>query len=70
MLVGAHAQRWHLGDRQSVTARVAAWRDHAPRVFPLPHPSWRTTAWVHKDPWFAPERVAALRARVQEVLTR
>lgn len=70
VLVGAHAQGWHLGGRQSVTARVAAWRDHAPRVFPLPHPSWRNTAWLKKNPWFAAELVPALRARVQEVLTR
>jgi uracil-DNA glycosylase len=68
LLIGAYAQAWHLGGRMPVTARVAAWRDHAPDAFPLPHPSWRNTAWLNRNPWFAEELVPALRARVQEVL--
>jgi len=66
LLVGGAAQRWHLGTR-NVTATVAGWRDHAPRVFPLPHPSWRNTAWLKRNPWFEAELVPALRARVKEV---
>lgn len=66
LLVGGAAQRWHLGTR-AVTATVAAWRDHAPRVFPLPHPSWRNTAWLKRNPWFEAELIPALRARVKEV---
>jgi uracil-DNA glycosylase len=35
ILVGGHAQRWHLGTGpRGVTATVRAWRDHAPAVFP------------------------------------
>ncbi len=66
LLVGGAAQRWHLGTR-NVTQTVAAWRDHAPRVFPLPHPSWRNTAWLKRNPWFASELLPALRARIKEV---
>lgn len=66
LLVGGAAQRWHLGTR-NVTATVTAWRDHAPRVFPLPHPSWRNTGWLKRNPWFEAELVPALRARVKEV---
>ncbi len=68
VLVGGHAHRWHLGTRAPVTATVAAWRDTAPRLFPLPHPSWRNTAWLKKNPWFAAELLPVLRARVKEVL--
>ncbi len=68
LLVGGAAQRWHLGPRTTVTETVAAWRDHAPRVFPLPHPSWRNTAWLKRNPWFASELLPALRTRVSEVL--
>ncbi len=67
LLVGGHAQSWHLG-KGSVTSRVAAWRDHGPTVFPLPHPSWRNTAWLKKNPWFEAEVVPRLRKRVSEVL--
>ncbi|MBD3785682.1 MAG: uracil-DNA glycosylase family protein [Sphingomonadales bacterium] len=67
LLVGGAAQRWHLGTR-NVTATVAGWRDHAPRVFPLPHPSWRNTGWLKRNPWFEADLLPALRARVKEVL--
>jgi uracil-DNA glycosylase len=68
VLVGGHAQRWHLGTRAGVTATVADWRAHAPDVFPLPHPSWRNTGWLKRNPWFEGQVLPALRARVQEVL--
>ncbi len=72
ILVGGYAHRWHLGPaatKGGVTATVAHWRDHAPRVFALPHPSWRNTAWLNRNPWFADDVLPALRARVTEVLS-
>lgn len=68
LLIGGYAQSWHLGAGSRVTETVAAWRDHAPRAFPLPHPSWRNTGWIRKNPWFEAEVLPALRARVKEVL--
>lgn len=71
LLIGGYAQKWHLGRaaRGGVTGTVAGWRAHAPRVFPLPHPSWRNTTWLRRNPWFEAELVPALRTRVKEVLT-
>jgi uracil-DNA glycosylase len=51
-----------------VTATVAGWRDRAPRVFPLPHPSWRNTAWLQRNPWFAAELLPQLRQTLRQVL--
>ena len=73
VLVGGHAHRWHLpraggGRVGSVTGTVAAWRARAPAIFPLPHPSWRNTAWMKRNPWFEADVLPALKARVQEVL--
>ena len=70
LLIGGYAQRWHLGRaaKASVTATVARWRDFAPEVFPLPHPSWRNTAWLKRNPWFEAELLPVLRARVAEVM--
>lgn len=68
VLVGGHAHHWHLGTRAGVTETVRRWRDHAPAVFPLPHPSWRNTAWIRKNPWFETDLLPALRARVREVM--
>ncbi|WP_068110577.1 uracil-DNA glycosylase family protein [Tropicimonas marinistellae] len=70
VLVGGHAQKYHLGAaaKGGVTRTVARWRDHAPDVFPLPHPSWRNTAWLKRNPWFETDLLPVLRARIQEVL--
>lgn len=70
LLVGGAAQRWHLGTGAGVTATVAAWRDHAPTIFPLPHPSWRNTGWLRRNPWFAndllPSLTRAVRAELEQ----
>ncbi len=69
LLVGGYAQASHLGaGRGGVTEAVRGWRDLAPAVFPLPHPSWRNTAWLKKNPWFETELLPVLRARVAEVM--
>lgn len=68
VLVGGYALKYHLGTRKSVTDTVKGWRDHLPDRFLLPHPSWRNTAWLRKNPWFEAELLPVLRARVQEVL--
>lgn len=68
LLVGAHAQAWALGGRAPLTERVRDWRAHLPRFIPLPHPSWRNTGWLRKNPWFEEELVPWLRARVADLL--
>ncbi|MFV0333624.1 MAG: uracil-DNA glycosylase family protein [Tropicimonas sp.] len=70
LLIGGYAQKYHLGRAAAggVTRTVAAWRDFAPSTFPLPHPSWRNTAWLKKNPWFETELLPVLRARVKEAM--
>jgi uracil-DNA glycosylase len=70
LLVGGYAQRWHLGRaaRGGVTATVAAWRAHLPTVIPIPHPSWRNTGWLRRNPWFERDLLPDLRRRVSAVL--
>ncbi len=68
LLIGGYAMKWHLGGPSKVTETVMNWQSYAPKVFPLPHPSWRNTAWLKKNPWFETDLLPVLRARVQEVL--
>lgn len=70
LLIGQYAQARYLGDRRkpTMTETVAAWRSYLPDLLPLPHPSWRNTAWLKKNPWFEEELVPALRRRVAEAL--
>jgi len=68
VLVGGHAHRFHLGTRAGVTETVRDWRAHGQGIFALPHPSWRNSAWLKKNPWFEAEVLPALRAETRQVL--
>jgi uracil-DNA glycosylase len=74
LAIGRSAQDYHLarlghrrGKTESVNDTVARWRDFVdarPRIMPLPHPSWRNSGWLKRNPWFAEELLPALRACV------
>ena len=70
LLIGRYAQGRYLGARRraTLTETVRAWADCAPGFLPLPHPSWRNTAWLKRNPWFAAELLPVLRARVRALL--
>jgi uracil-DNA glycosylase len=70
LLVGGYAQAWALGDRvkRTMTDTVAAWREYLPDYLPMPHPSWRNTGWLKRNPWFEEEVTPYLRHRVADIL--
>jgi uracil-DNA glycosylase len=70
LLIGLYAQRRYLGSRRrgNLTETVRAWADYGPAVLPLPHPSWRNTAWLKRNPWFETELLPDLRTRVGALL--
>ena len=70
LLVGQYAQRWHLGRAagRTLTETVRKWRAAPAGLVPLPHPSWRNTAWLKRNPWFEAELVPWLRAEVSRVV--
>lgn len=65
LLVGSYALTHVLG-KGAMSDRVREFREYLPRYFPLPHPSWRTTAWERKNPWFTDQALPALRDAVAE----
>ena len=78
LTIGLYAMRYHLPRfgvsvpaGASMTDLVAGWRRFAgvqPCLLPLPHPSWRNTAWLHRNPWFAAELLPVLRAEVARLV--
>lgn len=71
LLVGGAAMRWHLGKAlvPSVNEVVANWRGLLEKnLFPLPHPSWRNTGWLKRNPWFEAELLPELQARIRAVM--
>lgn len=83
LLIGSHAQAWHAAHdaqdarpaRRSMTETVASWREifnpRAERILlPLPHPSWRNTSWLKKNPWFEEDLLPVLRKAVDSRISR
>ena len=70
LLVGMYAQRRYLGKRagKNLTETVKQAEIYAPEFLPLPHPSWRNSAWLKQNPWFEARILPMLRLRIKELL--
>lgn len=84
LAVGRPAQAYHLKrlglghlTGSSLTATVARWRTvraegrRLPRpviLYPLPHPSWRNTGWLKRNPFFEAELLPELKADIARLL--
>lgn len=73
LVIGQYAHAWHLGDlrQKSLTETVRNWKTIMARsgpgcvVLPLPHPSWRNSGWIRKNPWFEAELLPELKRIVK-----
>ncbi|MEI6417820.1 MAG: uracil-DNA glycosylase family protein [Sphingomonadales bacterium] len=70
LLVGHHALRNYLPAalRPTMTDAVRRFAEAHDGLFPLPHPSWRSTVWMRRNPWFAAEVLPALRRQIATAL--
>lgn len=70
LLVGGYAHKYHLGEKAKPTLSetVRSWREYPSNLIPLPHPSWRNTGWLKRNPWFEKEVLPVLRRRVKAAL--
>lgn len=74
LAIGLYAQDWHLGrlKAMSLTDRVRDWREIMagghPWTVPLPHPSWRNTGWLKRNPWFETDLLPVLREEIRRRL--
>jgi len=75
LTIGIYAQSWHMGTarRASLSETVMNWRavwDSSAnrKVLPLPHPSWRNTGWLKRNPWFETDLLPFLRAEIRSRL--
>ena len=71
LLVGSYAQVSYArrdGTKRSLTDEVRDFRSRNASFFSLPHPSWRSTIWMKRNPWFEAEVLPGLRAAVRDAL--
>jgi uracil-DNA glycosylase len=71
LLVGSYAQAYYLQNRglETMTETVRQWQVFIPSFLPTPHPSWRTTGWLKRNPWFERDLVPDLQRRVRDILS-
>ena len=73
LAIGGYAQTYHLGRQNAgMTGTVGNWRQYlftnaSTPVLPLPHPSWRNSGWLKKNPWFEAELLPVLRLTVDRL---
>lgn len=72
LLVGSHAQQHYArgGRKRSMTDLVRHREGLHPDMIPLPHPSWRSSIWMQRNPWFETDIVPQLQAAIRERMAR
>jgi uracil-DNA glycosylase len=80
LAIGRYAQDYHfarlgrpLPKGAGVDGIVRRWRefeDGKPRVIALPHPSWRNSGWLKRNPWFEAELLPVVRAEVARLTAK
>ncbi|WP_135081316.1 uracil-DNA glycosylase family protein [Terasakiella sp. SH-1] len=71
LLVGSYAQNHYLAKtkKKTMTETVRHWQNYLEQGYlPLPHPSWRVSNLIKKNPWFEAELVPELRKLIKKHL--
>lgn len=80
LAIGGYAHAYHFArlgrdyrKGAKVDETVRRWREFegtCPRLFPLPHPSWRNSGWLKRNPWFEADLLPDLRAAVARTVAQ
>lgn len=70
LFVGLYAQKAYMRDvsGETLTEKVRNFGQTLPDRAPLPHPSWRSTGWMRRNPWFEADLLPTLRHTVAAAL--
>jgi uracil-DNA glycosylase len=75
LAIGLYAQSWHLKDMRcgNLTQTVKNWQEivnqtNRPCIIPLPHPSWRNSGWIKRNPWFENELLPIVKVRIRQLI--
>jgi uracil-DNA glycosylase len=78
LAIGMYAQDYHFArlgrslpkamKRDELIADWRAFADMRPRIIALPHPSWRNSGWLKRNPWFESDVLPMLQAEVARAI--
>ena len=78
LAIGMYAQDYHFArlgrplpkamKRDELIADWRAFADMRPRIIALPHPSWRNSGWLKRNPWFEADVLPMLQAEVARAI--
>lgn len=75
LVIGRYAIDYHLNVQRGISLNevVADYKRYlaaksCPLLLPLPHPSWRNTGWLNKNPWFETAYLPKVRAKVKALM--
>lgn len=71
LVIGQYAQRYHMNElrmktlTETVRKAVEIFQNsQKPQLLPLPHPSWRNSGWLKRNPWFEEQVLPLLKQEV------
>lgn len=71
LVIGQYAQRYHMNHlrkktlTETVRNSVEIFQNsQKPHLLPLPHPSWRNSGWLKRNPWFEEQVLPVLKREV------
>ncbi|MCV6574600.1 MAG: uracil-DNA glycosylase family protein [Cohaesibacter sp.] len=74
LVIGQYAQNYHMKAQkkknltETVRHAVDIWhKSQKPRLLALPHPSWRNSGWLKRNPWFEEQVLPLLRREVKQL---
>jgi uracil-DNA glycosylase len=78
LAIGRHAQEYHFGrvgrappkslPLADVVRRWPASCGQGPKIIALPHPSWRNSGWLKRNPWFEADILPMVRREVARAI--
>lgn len=75
--IGRYARDYHMPAhrKETLTQTLSGFAEDLERAnispaLPLPHPSWRNTAWLKRNPWFERDLLPVIAARVAHALAQ
>lgn len=74
LVIGQYAQRYHMKElrkktlTETVRNAVEIFENsQKPQLLPLPHPSWRNSGWLKRNPWFEDQVLPLLKQEVRRL---